>query len=207
MSDPQTRRPTASRSEPLGLRERKKLKTRTEIRRQAMRLFKEQGYVETTVEEIAAAAEVSPSTFFRYFTSKERVALADDLDAIMIAAFERQPPELSVLETLRRSTIQTLTDVSEDDWATDLMRQQLISTVPELRVAAFTELQNAIGTIARLAAEKTGRPIEDFEVQVFAGAITGAMLAVTTSGQGIGPLSADSIDRAFDFIAAGVPLR
>ena len=64
---------------PLGLRERKKIKTRQAIRRAAFRLIDENGYAATTVEQIAEAAEVSPSTFFRYFPSKESLLLADDL--------------------------------------------------------------------------------------------------------------------------------
>jgi len=67
-----------------GLRERKKAKTRAAIRREAMRLFREQGYEETTVEQIAEAAEVSPSTFFRYFPTKEDVVLQDDFDVVVV---------------------------------------------------------------------------------------------------------------------------
>jgi AcrR family transcriptional regulator len=65
--------------QPLGLRERKKIKTRQAIRREAFRLFDAHGFAATTVEQIADAAEVSPSTFFRYFPSKESLLLADDL--------------------------------------------------------------------------------------------------------------------------------
>ena len=61
-----------------GLRERKKLKTRAAIQHHALRLFQRQGHEHTTVEQIAEAAEVSPSTFFRYFSTEEECS-ADDV--------------------------------------------------------------------------------------------------------------------------------
>ncbi len=83
------------------LRERKKARTRASLREHALRLFREQGYQATTVEQIAAAAEVSPSTFFRYFPTKEDVVLQDDMDTRMVEAFARQPPELAPIAALR----------------------------------------------------------------------------------------------------------
>src|SRR6516164_1901884 len=89
--------------QPLGLRERKKIKTRQVIRREAFRLIEENGFAATTVEQIADAADVSPSTFFRYFPSKESLLLADDLDPLILAALEAQPSDLPPTQAIRRA--------------------------------------------------------------------------------------------------------
>jgi AcrR family transcriptional regulator len=75
-------------SEPLGLRERKKQRTRRAIVDAAVHLFVEQGYAETTVVDIAAAAEVAPSTFFNHFASKLDLVFGL-LDAIIGSAEQR----------------------------------------------------------------------------------------------------------------------
>jgi AcrR family transcriptional regulator len=85
----------------LGLRERKKAKTKAAIQEHALRLFREQGYAETTVEQIAAAAEVSPSTFFRYFPAKEDTVLTDLIDRQTFEVMINAPAEMTPLEALR----------------------------------------------------------------------------------------------------------
>ncbi|MFI5634798.1 TetR/AcrR family transcriptional regulator [Streptomyces sp. NPDC051664] len=62
----------------MNLRERKKLATWRAIRSAALRLFEEQGYEATTVEQIAAAANISRATFFNYFAGKEAVVVDQD---------------------------------------------------------------------------------------------------------------------------------
>jgi AcrR family transcriptional regulator len=95
----------------LGLRERKKIQTRDTIQRVAFKLFDEKGYANTTVEESAEAAEVSPSTFFRYFPSKELVVMADDLDQVTVEALAGQPADLSTMQAFRRAF-----DITMDYW-------------------------------------------------------------------------------------------
>src|SRR2546430_1143928 len=97
-----------------GLRERKKARTRASIREHALRLFREQGYQHTTVEQIAEAAEVSPSTFFRYFPTKEDVVLQDDMDIRMLEALRRQPPGLAPLAAFRAAVRQVVAAYSTE---------------------------------------------------------------------------------------------
>jgi AcrR family transcriptional regulator len=190
-------------SEPanLGLRERKKLKTREAIRTEAMRLFVEQGYAETSIEQIAEAADVSPSTFFRYFPSKERVVLADDVDPLMLAAVARQPAGMQPLAVLRNAIIETMAELSDTDRARESDRHGLVYSVPELRAALFDEMNRNVDLIASGLAARIGRRPDDFEVRVFAGAVTGAIFAIM--GEGVD--YARSVD-AIDFLAKGMPL-
>jgi AcrR family transcriptional regulator len=119
--------------QPAGLRERKKARTRAAIREHALRLIREQGYQATTVEQIAAAAEVSPSTFFRYFPTKEDVVLQDNNEALMIEAFERQPPELGLVAAARVATREMQEAFGEAHWAEMRQTTELAVTVPEIR--------------------------------------------------------------------------
>ncbi|WP_460729768.1 acyl-CoA-like ligand-binding transcription factor [Nocardia heshunensis] len=185
-----------------GLRERKKERTRRAIRMEAFRLFREQGYTETTVEQIAAAADISPSTFFRYFPSKEQVAMADDMDPFMIASFESQPADLSVLAAFRKSTTESFAALSPEDREFERQRVALLSTVPELRGAVARELERSNELIAELVARRTGRSPGDFEVRIFAGALSGAMLSFIDRET----FEPEQIIRVIDFLEAGMPL-
>ena len=84
-----------------GLRERKKAKTRAAIQHEALRLFRERGYEATTVDHIAEAVEISPSTFFRYFRAKEDLVLTDDYDPLILEAIRAQPAELTPVSAVR----------------------------------------------------------------------------------------------------------
>jgi AcrR family transcriptional regulator len=91
----------------LGLRERKKQRTRSTLIDAAVELCERQGFENTTVDQIAAVADVSPRTFSRYFVTKDAIALALIDDALDMAAVElaRQPRDMNHFEALRLSYI------------------------------------------------------------------------------------------------------
>jgi AcrR family transcriptional regulator len=192
----------------VGLRERKKARTRASIRDHAMRLFREQGYGETTVEKIAEAAEVSPSTFFRYFPTKEDVVITDDYDPLLIDAFRAQPPEVSVVEALRRSVRAVYSALDRESLEREGYRHQLMDTVPELRAARYSEYQRSIDLVASLVAERVGMDQDGLELRAFAGALAGVMMAVayTTENHVLDEGAFGRIDQALTFLEAGLPL-
>ncbi len=186
----------------LGLRERKKIKTRQTIRREAFRLIDENGYAATTIEQIADASEVSPSTFFRYFPSKESLLLADDLDPLILAAFNAQAADVSPIQAFRRAYEGVLAQLPAEQVEFENTRQRLIFSIPELKAAMYDEYYRTVTVVAEAIGHRIGRAAGDFEVRVFAGALTGAMMAAYDSA----PRTADTIYRALDFLDAGMPL-
>jgi AcrR family transcriptional regulator len=190
-----------------GLRERKKAKTRAAIQEHALRLFQEQGYDATTVEQIAEAAEVSPSTFFRYFPTKEDVVLYDDLDPVFIAAFGAQPPELTPIQAMRGAMRAVFTRVPREEMNKQLERGQLILSVPELRMRFWDQIAESFDLFATAIAKRTGLPASDITVITFAGAVGGALLAAMLAS--VDALEEDFvgvIDAALAYLEAGMPL-
>jgi AcrR family transcriptional regulator len=169
--------PQSANTPAAGLRERKKAKTRAVIQQHAFELFGDQGYEGTTVEQIAAAAEVSESTFFRYFPTKAAVVLQDDFDSLIIRAFRDQPAELSTIQALRNAMRAAFTQLSPRQMDEQRQRMVLILAAPELRAAMLDQLTQAMGLIADLAAERTGRSPDDLAVRAFAGAVVGVAMA------------------------------
>ena len=192
---------------PVGLRERKKARTRAAIREHAMRLFLERGYHATTMEQIAEAAEVSPSTLFRYFPAKEDLVLTDDYDPLIVAAFKAQPADLSPVAALRGAFREVLTGLTAEQVAREWERQELIRSVPELRAGVLNGLLETTRLIATAAAERVGRRPDEFAVRTFAGAVIGAGLAVMIAAAE--DPTADYLallDDAMAHLEAGLPL-
>jgi AcrR family transcriptional regulator len=172
----------------VGLRERKKARTKAAIQQHAMRLFAEQGYQATTVEQIAAAAEVSPSTFFRYFPTKEDVVLYDALDPVLLEAFRAQPAELSPIQALRGAMWSVFGELPDAELEVQGERDALIRSVPELRARMLDEFAKNLELFAEIVAERVGRRPDDQEVRTVAGAIIGVGISAWyTAGRGASP--------------------
>jgi AcrR family transcriptional regulator len=114
-------------------RQRKKNATRDRIRASALRLFGEQGYDATTVEQIAAAAGVSHMTFFRYFPAKEDVALSDSYDPLLVGLLAQTPATWPVADRIRTALLQGLTQLYDTDRDSMLAQNKLIVATPALR--------------------------------------------------------------------------
>ncbi|MEV8510983.1 TetR family transcriptional regulator [Dactylosporangium sp. NPDC051484] len=189
-----------------GLRERKKQKTRWAIQEHAVRLFVQQGYDATTVEQIAEAAEISPSTFFRYFKTKEDVIIQDRYDELMAEAIRTAPPDLPPLEVMRRCFIDGFASIGPEEVEQVMQRARLQFAVPALRMRALDSMQESIRYLAAPLAERLGRPKDDFRCQAFVGACVGAMInaliAWVQDGQNTDDVLA-MIDQALSVIAEG----
>jgi AcrR family transcriptional regulator len=187
-----------------GLRERKKAKTRAAIQAGALLLFRKKGYEATTVDEIAEAAEVSPSTFFRYFPTKEDVVMYDELDPILFKVFAAQPAELSTIAALRAAMREVFGRATPDELAKQNERAALIFSVPELRMRMLDELVRVTEVLAGLLAKRIGRQPDDFEMQALAGAVVGVGIAAWINAKGA--LASDYVglmDKAFAQLEEG----
>jgi AcrR family transcriptional regulator len=91
----------------LGLRERKKQRTRATLIDAAVELCKRQGYERTTVDQIAAIADVSPRTFSRYFATKDAVVMAfvDEVVGAVAIELARQPSDISHLDAIYQAHV------------------------------------------------------------------------------------------------------
>jgi AcrR family transcriptional regulator len=194
-----------------GLRERKKARTRASIREHALRLFREQGYQATTVEQIAAAAEVSQSTFFRYFPTKEDVVLRDDFELRIFEAFERQPPQLGPIAAIRAAVREALATLTPAEWAEFRETSELSFSTPEIRARTFDELARTIQAMTDVLARRVGRAPDDLAVQAIAGAVFGIIITVTLPWSNLTQDQAEAnsfrrVDEALALLEAGLPL-
>jgi AcrR family transcriptional regulator len=172
--------PPADSAALFGRRERKKQETRAALEAAALRLFAERGYEQTTVEDIADAADVAVRTFFRYFSSKQHVLFGDVAHSIvgrlqnaLLARPADEPPVEAVAHAMDGLELET-----EEQYQQVTARMQLVREMPELMPAYLMVLHQMHETIARFVGERTGESPTAMYPQLLAGV---AMLAAKTA--------------------------
>jgi AcrR family transcriptional regulator len=196
-----------------GLRERKKQRTRCALIDTAFTLFKFKGFEATTIDEIADAVDISPRTFFRYFSSKEDVALSliDQQLAEVLRLLGSRPPEEPVLVALRHAVVDVVRASEEGTHGFDPMQfeclQTLISASPALAGRVLEQGAAHLADAARLIGKRMGVDyLADPRPYLVASVALCAVQNVINAWRAADPTSksSDLIEKAFLLLADGL---
>lgn len=192
-------------------RQRKKNATRERVRASALRLFHEQGYDATTVEQIAAAAGVSHMTFFRYFPTKEDVALSDGYDPLIAGMIADTPATWPVTDRVRAALVDGFRQIYDTIRETLLAQTKLIVTTPALRERLWANQMATQQLILDALGKGRPDPHPSFQDRVtvaacLAAATTAILAWVENEGA---PDLPDLLEEAFDTLGrpSGTPPR
>jgi AcrR family transcriptional regulator len=190
-----------------GLRELKRRRTRATIQREALRLFGEQGYDRTTCEQIAAAAEVSPATLYRYFPTKEDLVLQDDYDDLLVLLIANRPPGETPVRAVRRSLVTALSAFPDADMAAVRERLRLVLSVPALRARRADQSRTTEAVLAPHVAGRLGADPDDLEIKAVTAAIVAAIVTALEHWAAQDGSLTDHIDRALAALETGLSPR
>lgn len=187
-----------------GLRERKKLATRSALNAAALRLALEHGVDHVTAEDIAAAAGVSVRTFFNYFPTKEEAFVADDLERghLFVAAVAAAPADAPVWELLHRTAVETIATAALPS-REQALKEQLVRASPAVLshvVATYARLEQEL--VVELARRTGSGPLQ---ARLLAGAVLAAVRAATETWLGPEPGTATYVELLDEAFAAFTP--
>ena len=197
----------ASGDEGIGLRERKRLRTRKAIARAALELFDRQGFHETPIAQIAEAADVSPRTVSGYFPHKEDLAFPDSEEAFqsLDRRLRERPPDESTADALRGWIESWVAEQAGRD--EELMMQRRIVEADEgLRAYERRLMLRAQDAIAAAIARDLGVSATALEPRMAAAATITVfdVLGQALEPDGLPKEALDVVDRALLFIGAGI---
>jgi AcrR family transcriptional regulator len=193
---------------PRSLRERRRIRTRRTIQAHALRLFADKGFQATTIEEIAAAAEMAPRTFFRYFPTKEEVVFWSEFPPMLAGFVARRPDDEPALEALQHGIVDGLAAVWDQDGERTLERLRLAFRTPALHPRMRQQQAHWAAELAAILADRLGERPDALEVRAVAAAVAAAVWVAAEEWQAQddeGDLGA-LIDRALGSVLGG-PLQ
>jgi AcrR family transcriptional regulator len=162
---------------PRSLRERRRIRTRRTIQAQALRLFTEKGFQATTIEDIAAAAEMAPRTFFRYFPTKEEVVFWSEYPPMLAGFVAARPDDESALEALHHGIVESLAAIWDQDEERERMleRLRLAFRTPALHPRMRQQQASWATAVAEILADRLGERPDVLEVRAVAAAVAAAV--------------------------------
>jgi AcrR family transcriptional regulator len=183
------------------LRERKKQRTRDALLRAAVELFTTRGYERTTVDDIAAAVDVSQRTFFRYFAGKEEAALALQELAVtrFVEAVRERPAAEAPMQALRQAVLEgwdTLGEFIESVVPIELYLRMygVIESTPVLLAAHLRRSEEIEDTLARVLADREGVDVDaDLRPRLAVAVFGGVMRVAERRWSARGELSLDAM--------------
>jgi AcrR family transcriptional regulator len=173
----------ATEEPPVSLRERRKDRTRRVIQTEALRLFADKGYAATTIEEIAAAADVAPRTFFRYFPAKEEVVFWADYQPTLAGFVAAQPGDEPAVHALCHGIVDGLAGIYDQDRERLLERITLAFRTPTLHPRLRQQQADWAAAMTALLAARLGARPDNLEVRAIAAAIAAALFVAIEEWQ------------------------
>ena len=189
-----------------GLRARKRLSAMLRIQSVALDLFEGRGFEAVTVEEVAEASEVSPSSVYRYFGTKEQLVLWDEFDPDIVERLREAVADEVPLDGVRRVVTGAIAGLGPDDERRLARRMRLVMATPSVEQASVSQSYTLAEELGEVLAERLGRPAVDLEVQVFSHALIGGFLGMLHHWHGTefrAPLS-EVAQRCFEIVTAGL---
>jgi AcrR family transcriptional regulator len=162
---------------PRSLRERRRLRMRRTIQAQALRLFADKGFQATTIEEIAAAAEMAPRTFFRYFPTKEEVVFWSEYPPMLAEFVAARPEDEPALEALQHGITDALAAIWDQDEERERMleRLRLAFRTPALHPRMRQQQAHWAAELAEILADRLDERPDNLEVRIIAAAVAAAV--------------------------------
>lgn len=193
----------------LGIRERKKQRTRQALRQAALELFQERGFEATTIADITAAADVAPRTFFSYFQTKEDVVLDEGPQRFdqLQQTLRQRPPGEPLLAAFRRAALQIAADMqTQSDQQRALAR--IVGSTPAIQARISERMGQWEEQLAAMIAEERNVPPNDLDSHV----VAAALVSVLRSVQRVAVAAAAEMqldlpalmDHAFDLLESGL---